>query len=417
MKQNKKGNKIVFFGVFGSQNLGNECTLEATMYNIHMALPDATFICLCTVPEDTELRHNIPAFVAHREYPAGLDSQLWSGRRSRFMKLLRKILFRIPLELIHWAKGFKVMKGSQMLIVPGTQVVSDYVTGPFSWPYDIFKWAVIAKLCRAKVLFLNIGVGPIYHPLSRWFIKASLNLSDYRSYRDIASKQYVEKTVTCRSCDAVYPDLAFSLQSTLLPACQNVSKPRPVFGVGLKDYLGREGLRDRHNNRAYRDYLNTLGDLVAWLCERKYVVRLIIGDVLYDSDVEQDFMELLHERGLMNKDGQIVSEPVFTVKQLLSQIAAIDFLVTSRFHNVVLALMLDKPVVCLSDHRKLDSLMTDIGLTEYCLPLANLDFDDLIERLVKLEKNAAALRPYIKQKTEEYRRTLDEQYSLIFESV
>jgi polysaccharide pyruvyl transferase WcaK-like protein len=163
--------------------------------------------------------------------------------------------------------------------------------------------------------------------------------------------------------------------------------------------------------------LNKLGDLVAWLCERKYVVRLIIGDVLYDSDVEQDFMELLHERGLMNKDGQIVSEPVFTVKQLLSQIAAVDFLVTSRFHNVVLALMLDKPVVCLSDHRKLDSLMTDIGLTEYCLPLANLDFDDLIERLVKLEKNAAALRPYIKQKTEEYRRTLDEQYSLIFESV
>jgi len=417
MKQNKKGNKIVFFGVFGSQNLGNECTLEATMYNIHMALPDATFICLCTVPEDTELRHNIPAFVAHREYPAGLDSQLWSGQRSRFMKLLRKILFRIPLELIHWAKGFKVMRGSQMLIVPGTQVVSDYVTGPFSWPYDIFKWAIIAKLCRARLLFLNIGVGPIYHPLSRWFIKASLNLSDYRSYRDIASKRYVEKMGPCRSCDLVYPDLAFSLQSTLLPACQNVSKPRPVFGVGLKDYLGREGLRDRHNNRAYRDYLNTLGDLVAWLCERKYVVRLIIGDVLYDSDVEQDFMELLHERGLMNKDGQIVSEPVFTVKQLLSQIAAVDFLVTSRFHNVVLALMLDKPVVCLSDHRKLDSLMTDIGLTEYCLPLANLDFDDLIERLVKLEKNAAALRPYIKQKTEEYRRTLDEQYSLIFESV
>jgi len=399
MKQNRKGNKIVFFGVFGNQNLGNECTLEATMYNIHMALPDATFICLCTVPEDTELRHNIPAFAVHRAYPAWLDSQLWSGRRSRLMKLLRKILFRIPLELIHWAKGFKVIKGSHMLIVPGTQVVSDYVTGPFSWPYDIFKWAIIAKLCRARLLFLNIGVGPIYHPLSRWFIKASLNLSDYRSYRDIASKRYVEKMGPCRSCHLVYPDLAFSLQSTLLPACQNVGKQRPVFGIGLKDYLGRGGLRDRHNNRTYRDYLNTL------------------GDVLYDSDVEQDFMELLHERGLMNKDGQIVSEPVFTVKQLLSQIAAIDFLVTSRFHNLVLALMLNKPVVCLSDHGKLDSLMTEIGLIEYCLPLANLDFDDLIDRVVKLEKNAEALKPYVKQKTEEYRRILDEQYSLLFKSV
>jgi Uncharacterized conserved protein len=132
------------------------------------------------------------------------------------------------------------------------------------------------------------------------------------------------------------------LQSTLLPTCQNVGKQRPVFGIGLKDYLGRGGVRDRHNNRTYRDYLNTLGDLVAWLCERKYVVRLIIGDVLYDSGVKQDFMELLHERGLMNQEAQIVNEPVFTVEQLLSQIAAVDFLVTSRFHNLVLALMLNK---------------------------------------------------------------------------
>jgi polysaccharide pyruvyl transferase WcaK-like protein len=227
----------------------------------------------------------------------------------------------------------------------------------------------------------------------------------------------VEKTAHCQTCDVVYPDLAFSFQSTLLPACQNVGKQRPVFGIGLKDYLGQEGLRDRNNNSTYRDYLNTLGDLVAWLCERKYMVRLIIGDVSYDSGVKQDFMELLYERGLMNSEDQIVNEPVFTVKQLLSQIATVDFLVTSRFHNLVLALMLNKPVVCLSDHRKLDSLMTEIGLTEYYLPLTNLDFGDLTDRLVKLEKNAEALRPYIKQKTEEYRRTLDKQYNLIFKSI
>jgi polysaccharide pyruvyl transferase WcaK-like protein len=413
MKQRKKSNKIVFFGVFGNQNLGNECTLQATMYNIHKALPDAKFTCICTVPEDTKLRHGVPAFAVHRAYPAWLDSQLWFGRRSKLMKFLRKVFFRIPLEVIHWAKSFTVIKGSQMLIVPGTQVVSDYVTGPFSWPYDIFKWSIIAKLCRARLLFLNIGVGPIYHPLSRWFIRASLNFSDYRSYRDIASKQYVEKMGPCRGSDPVYPDLAFSLQRALLPACQTVGKHGPVFGIGLKDYLGREGLRDRHNNSTYRDYLNTLGDLVAWLCGRNCTVRVIIGDVLYDSDIRQDFMELLHERRLIEKGGQIVTEPVFTVRQLLSQIAAVDFLVTSRFHNLVLALMLNKPVVCLSDHAKLDSLMAEIGLAEYCLPLANLHFDNLIDRLAKLEKNAEELRRYIKQKTEEYRKTLDEQYTLI----
>lgn len=417
MDQNKKNNKITFFGVFGSQNLGNECTLEATMYNIHKVLPNATFTCLCTVPEDTQLRHGISAFAAHREYPAWLDSPLWTGRISRLMKFLRKILFRIPLELIHWAKGFGVVKGTRMVIIPGTQVVSDYLTGPFSWPYDIFKWSTIAKLCGARLLFLNIGVGPIYHPLSRWFIKTSLNFSDYRSYRDIASKRYVEKIASRRLSDPVYPDLAFSLQRTLLPACEKRDKEGPVFGIGLKDYLGREGLRDRHNNRTYSDYLNMLADLAAWLCEQQYTVRVIIGDTLYDSGVKQDFMESLSERGLLNKESQIVNEPVFTVKQLLSQIADIDFLVTSRFHNLVLGLMLNKPVLCLSDHEKLDSLMTEIGLSEYCLSLANFDFDDLIDRVVKLGKNAEALKPYIKHKTEEYRRTLDEQYNVIFKSV
>jgi polysaccharide pyruvyl transferase WcaK-like protein len=181
----------------------------------------------------------------------------------------------------------------------------------------------------------------------------------------------------------------------------------------LKDYFGREGLRDRHNNRTYRDYLNTLANLVAWLCDRNYTVRVIIGDVLYDSGVKQDFMELLHERRLVKKEDQIVSEPVLTVNELLSQIAAVDFLVTSRFHNLVLALMLNKPVICLSDHTKLDSLMTEIGLAEYCLPLANVDFDRLIDRFVKLEKNAEGLKLYIKQKIEEYRKTLDEQYTLV----
>ena len=65
--------------------------------------------------------------------------------------------------------------------------------------------------------------------------------------------------------------------------------------------------------------------------------------------------------------------------------------------------MLNKPVLCLSDHGKLDSLMTEIGLTEYCLSLANLNFNDVIDRVTKLEKNAKALRLYIKQKTEDYR--------------
>jgi hypothetical protein len=58
-----------------------------------------------------------------------------------------------------------------------------------------------------------------------------------------------------------------------------------------------------------------------------------------------------------------------------------------------------------------------VGLAEYCQPLDHLDVDRLIEQFVKLEKNANNIAPYIKQKTEEYRRALDEQYTFIFNVV
>ncbi|MBO0733750.1 MAG: polysaccharide pyruvyl transferase family protein [Methylocapsa sp.] len=69
------------------------------------------------------------------------------------------------------------MSQSDLLIVCGTGVVCDYLTGPIGWPYDFFKWSAFAALFRVKVLFLGVGVGPIYHPLSRWFLKRSLGLA------------------------------------------------------------------------------------------------------------------------------------------------------------------------------------------------------------------------------------------------
>ena len=36
------------------------------------------------------------------------------------------------------------------LVVPGTGFLTDAATGPFGWPYDIFKWSLLAKLCGCK---------------------------------------------------------------------------------------------------------------------------------------------------------------------------------------------------------------------------------------------------------------------------
>ena len=104
-------------------------------------------------------------------------------------------------------------------------------------------------------------------------------------------------------------------------------------------------------------------------------------------------------------------------KPLLSQLAATDVVVVTRFHNVLLALFLNKPVISISFHHKCVSLMGAMGMSEYCQDINRLDVDRLIEQFCDLEKNAEKLRLLIKQKTEEFRKALDEQYTVIFKDI
>ncbi|MGO8927551.1 MAG: polysaccharide pyruvyl transferase family protein [Limisphaerales bacterium] len=443
-----KARQITLYGHFGVQNLGNECTLQAIIHNMSQRLPDAKFQCLSTVREDTVARHNVPAFPARAAWPDWLSGWLerWRSRRARgpgrlgslrsggapeaaeraagegaapgqrgpVMRWLRIICVQIPKDVLHWAKGLWIVGRTDMLVVPGTGVVADYLTGPFSYPYDIFKWSTIARLCRARVLFVSIGAGPICHPLSRWFLKTSLASAHHRSYRDAASKKCVEGLGLDVNGDRVCPDLAFGLPRSLFTERSPDRDQKPVIGVGLKDYYGPRNAGEQPDAKAYRDYLGAMAGFVTWLREHGYPVRVLIGDVLYDTSVIRDLMHLLKERGLGKKPGEIVCEPMLTVEQLLAQLSTTDIVISPRFHNLVLALMLNKPVIALSDHQKLDSLMEGFDLAGYCLPLLDLTVEKLSRKLVELEKSAEQLRPCIRQKVEQYREDLDREYAAIF---
>ena len=126
-----------------------------------------------------------------------------------------------------------------------------------------------------------------------------------------------------------------------------------------------------------------------WLLAQEYDVRLLIGD-RWDVHAIQEFRDLLRERLSVYDEGHIIDEPVFSVEDLLSQIAATDIVVATRFHNVLLALLCDKPVISISFHHKCESLMSAMGLSAYCLDINDLKADRLIEKFCDLETNAAS---------------------------
>lgn len=401
--KNEKRSKIVIFGNFGTGNFGNEATLQAVHLNLRRLMPDAEFACICSSPVVASAIHNIAAFPISPTMITG-----WTPK-GRVARILRSIVFGIPNELYRWVAGFRLLKGADALIIPGTGLLTD-VHDLLSWgPYGVFRWSVLAKLRGCRLLYVSVGVGPLYGRLGRGFAKLALGLADFRSYRDVSSLDCLKSIGFAATNDRVYPDLAFSLPAALIPRESQTSERRPVVGLGLMHHAHMYG-DITHDDETYRSYTETFLVLAQWLQDSGNDIRLLIGEL---SDPVAEFRRLLDEKVPRQESNRVVLAPVRSVEDLLAQFADTDFAVVTRFHNIVFALLHDKPVISISFHSKCASLMDDMGLSEYCLQIDQLEIDKLIEKVGCVQERLPQLKALIAGRKEKLRLSLEEQYQLI----
>jgi len=402
--------KIVFFGIFGLQNLGNECTLEAILENARKRLPSAEIHAVSFNPEDTIRRHGIPAFAVSRQKFAAVV------RRSVIAKLLR-ICKRIPGELNDWLAAIKTLRGTDVLIMTGTGMLTDYMTTASGFPYDVFRWSAAGRLAGCKVRFVGVGVGPIYGRLSRWLIRTALSVADYRSYRDHNSKKRIRDNGFNSDNDLVFPDLVFSLPSDLLPHRASLSnRPRRV-GLGVMDHRDIHLWDANQHEIQYSGYLDKMCDFVLWLIKHKYQVRILQGDARHDASTRAELRSRLEERGIRYDEAGIIDEGSTTVEELTEQIADVDIVVSPRFHNLLLGLMLGIPVVSISYDPKNDSLLEGVGLEKYRQPLYGMSLQKLIDQFTDIAERGWELKPTIDKSVAEYRAALESQYDIIFDGL
>ncbi len=383
--ESSKLKKVAFYGLFGQQNWGNEATLQAIIYNTRKYAPGAELRCVCTGPDDTAQRYGIEAFPCSTQYAKGYTAH--AGRpANRVARLLRRVFLRVPAEVMSWVKGFKTLASYDMLLVPGTGLLTDYSSSPMGIPYRLLKWCIIAKVCGCRLLFVSVGAGPMYHPVTKWLVRSALRLADYRSYRDLYSKRFLENIGFKTHHDRIYPDLAFSLPPALFEVHSRKDHSAPTVAVGVKDYCGKLGIPHRAGEGKYRSFVGKLATFVAWLLQRGITVRFIIGDSLYDNKVKEDVIRLVKQGGPVDGNGKIIDEPIRCLEDVLSELAVTDIVVSPRYHNVLLALMFNKPAISLSYHKKFEALMDGIGLAAYCQDIDQLDIKTLMEDVLRLQK-------------------------------
>jgi len=426
--------KIGLLNHMGGGNLGDDATQDAVMENIKSRWPDAEIFGFSMNPSDTQARHGIISYPIRTEMwiqrvnPANsviVETRVKHALRKyrllfQPLKKIKGLVFRLRDtqagkifdEFCFLAKSFRIMRSFDLLIVSGGGQLLDAWGGPWKFPYTVFKWTLLAKLSRAKCYFVNVGAGPLDHPLGKWFIKRALLLADYVSFRDGDSRALIQK-IGFTGKTQVSADCVYALEASAPHTHDAAEQEEPIVGLAPMAYCDPRVYWQK-DQAVYEGFVRNLASFGGWLGENRYRLALFSTDIFFDSQTIEEVRAAL---GTVNGHAQsrlVRCERITGVAGLLSQMNAMDYVVTCRFHGVVFAHLLNKPVLALSHHPKVFSLMNDLGLARYCLDIRNCDVNLLKDTFLSLVANSSDIRSLMAEKLACYKRSLSMQFDHLF---
>jgi polysaccharide pyruvyl transferase WcaK-like protein len=315
-------------------------------------------------------------------------------------------------ELIHLGQSFKVLRSLDCLIIAGGGQLCELWRGPWSHPYNVFKFSVLTKLANRKLLFVNVGAGPLESNLSKVFARCSVRLADYASFRDVESQSLVRQLGVKRQ-SYVFPDSAYALDISEYGTRDTAGSSTPLVGLNPIGFCDPR-IWPKKDADAYSRYLDNLAAFSLWLLNLNYRLRIFSAEASVDVYALEDLKGRLRNNLSVAEINKMWVQPSENVKDVLAEMSGCGFVVTSKFHGVVFSHLLTKPVIALSYHRKIDDLMRTVGHGQYCLSIESFDCECLSGAFTTLVEDAQELKSKFRQATGSYFKALKSQFDELF---
>jgi polysaccharide pyruvyl transferase WcaK-like protein len=425
--------KIGLLHHVGGGNLGDDATLDAVAGNIKRRWPNAEIVALSMNPDDTERQHGIKSYDLRRNRWAIGYKATGAGAsfKASVKALARKywpvlyllnaisVAIRLPTdmlgELSFLVSSRRILKSIDLLIISGGGQLTEK-DGPWGFPYTIFKWVVLAKSAGVSCVFLNVGAGPLTRPLSKLFARQALRAADYVSLRDDKSRTLVHEigfTGESRVC----PDSVYGLEFAPAKSSAREGSCQSIVGFAPMPYPDPDpsGCLTERNQVVYEAFIRKLAGFASWLVSRSYALALFGTDVGVDPLAIEDLQQaLLSYHGILPSPSG-VSHSVTSVRDLLATISGMDYVVTCRFHGVIFAHLLNKPVLAVAHHPKVTELMSDLELSNYCVDIRDFNASLLAERFTSMVNDAEEIKSRMATKLTRNGQLLRYQFDELFD--
>ncbi len=394
--------RILLLTPYTGGNLGDAAIQDAVIHHLRKRLVEPQIRLVTLEPGATTKLHGLPSFPIQE--PARADGAGRLGARVR----------RMGRELRHCLAAFRLLKETDLLIMSGGGQIDDFWGGAMGHPYALFKWASMARLCGARVVFLSVGVCSLKSRLGRGFAYRALRLACYRSYRDHGSKELLREAAFTRK-DPEYPDLAFShpcAQAEALPA-QNANGRNLVVGISPMVYQSPQSCWPESDAKVYESYLQLLCEFAARVLEAGHTVVLFTSSQMDRLAVENLQAKLGQHPQNASWGGRLRQVEQTCVNELLEKIRAMDVVVGSRLHGILLSHLLGKPALAVSYDRKVRAHAEDMGQERFCLDLMDCTSSQLFDAFARLASESTAVSAAIRARVRERSQKLDQQYDLL----
>jgi polysaccharide pyruvyl transferase WcaK-like protein len=333
------------------------------------------------------------------------------------LRVMFAALVRLPRalvrELLFFSSSLRLLRPFQLLIVCGGGQLTEAWGGPWGFPWTIFKWTLLARMLGVKCVFLNVGAGPLNRPLSKYFVRRALLSAQYVSFRDEQSETLV-RGLGFSGRSEVFPDTVYGLGVANLRASRQGRRGRrPIVGLAPMAYWDPRVGRNA-DPAVYEALIRTLGLFGSWLIEQGYALSLFCSDIGVDPPSLRDLESVLPKQCPDSGPRTVTLPSVASTEDLLLAISSVDYVVTCRFHGVVFAHLMNKPVLALSHHPKVSVLMADLGLSQYCVDIKTRDVNVLKETFASLVTHEDEIKSRMAVRLALYRKQLGEQFDTLF---
>ncbi len=350
--------RYFLYGYYGQGNFGDDVLLRAMIEGIRQRDLAACFNVYNFNPVPGYANDGGVRFTGLARYTESIRKRPW--RLALYLALLARWLMR-----------------SDVMVIGGGTLFIDKGRLNFSLAL-LYLGVLLAKAMDKRVVVAGVGVDRLGHKASLWLTRHIVGAAEFVAVREATALPYIAQCSPQRTRLAA--DLALAVDLGGLPA--RPAGARPVIGLCFIDY--------------FRTVEMSAPDHAAY--------EAAIFRVVEKYRHAWDFVCITFQRGVGQRDDWLVPHwlnrypesavlHVDSIDSARAAIAAVDVIVTTRFHLGLRGIIWGKPVVVIDHELKMASLANDFGLP--AIPIAAFTSGqdiDLQRLLATCDRGAIARR-------------------------